>query len=219
MADTAEFFEAIKSGDLQKVRTMVDCDPKLVDAESNGVAALMFAVYNRKQPVVDFLLQRGAKIDFFQAAALNNVDVMERALKENPQLARAFSKDGFTALGLASFFGSTEAAQLLLNNKADPNDVSKNSMKVAPLHSAVANRDPQKSLELTTLLLRHGAKVNIAQEGGWTPLHQAAAHGAREIVRMLLDRGADPRAISTDGRTPAQMAEAGKFPEVAALLS
>jgi ankyrin repeat protein len=92
-------------------------------------------------------------------------------------------------------------------------------MKVAPLHSAVANRDPQKSLELTRLLLRHGADVNLAQQGGWTPLHQAAAHGAREIVRMLLDAGADRRAISADGRTPAQMAEAGKFPDVAATLS
>lgn len=219
MAEATELFEAIKGGDLEKVRAMVDRDPKLVDAESNGVAAVMFAVYNRQQPIVDLLMQRGPKIDFFQAAALNKVDVMERMLKENPQLAREFSKDGFTALGLASFFGSTQAAELLLKNKADPNDVSKNSMKVAPIHSAAANRDPQKSLELTTLLLRHGAKVNIAQEGGWTPLHQAAAHGAKEIVRMLLDRGADRRAISTDGRTPAQMAQAGNFPEVAAILS
>jgi ankyrin repeat protein len=219
MDQVAQLFEAIKAGDLAKARSVLDGDAKLADAESNGVTALMFAIYNQKQPIVELLLQRGARVDVFAAAALNNVDAVARMLKGNRQLGKAVSKDGFTALGFASFFGCAETAELLLQHDADPNKASENAMKVTPLHSAVANRDPQKSLALTRLLLRHGANVNVAQHGGWTPLHQAAAHGQREIVRMLLERGADPHATSSDGRTAAQMAQASNHADLAAMLS
>jgi ankyrin repeat protein len=55
--------------------------------------------------------------------------------------------------------------------------------------------------------LESGAQDNAVQHGGWTPLHQAAAHGNLEMVDLLLDYGADLAMRSDDGRTALMMAE------------
>jgi ankyrin repeat protein len=43
--------------------------------------------------------------------------------------------------------------------------------------------------------------------GSQTPLHIAASKGNAEIVKLLLDRGADPYAMDDEGRTPAETAQ------------
>jgi ankyrin repeat protein len=64
----------------------------------------------------------------------------------------------------------------------------------------------------------NGAEVNIAQEGGWTPLHQAAAHGQIEIIKLLLEHKANVNSKSDDGSTPLQMAQNKGYSEAAELL-
>ena len=49
-----------------------------------------------------------------------------------------------------------------------------------------------------------------------TPLHAAAEAGRPEIVRLLLDCGADPLAVDADGRVPADLAE---DPDVRSILT
>jgi uncharacterized protein len=91
-------------------------------------------------------------------------------------------------------------------------------MRVTPLHSAVAHRDTKKAAEMAKLLLAQNANVNVAQHGGWTPLHQAAAHGQTEILTMLLQRNANVSAKSEDGRLPVDMAAEGGHKESVELL-
>lgn len=40
--------------------------------------------------------------------------------------------------------------------------------------------------EVTELLVKHGASVNVADLWKFTPLHEAAAKGKYEIVKLLL---------------------------------
>jgi ankyrin repeat protein len=49
-------------------------------------------------------------------------------------------------------------------------------------------------------------------------LHYAASEGHTEVVRVLLDRGADPRVSALGGMTPLFLAAAGGHSEVAKLL-
>ena len=53
------------------------------------------------------------------------------------------------------------------------------------------------------LLLEHGAKVN---QTGWSPLLYAATGPEPDLVRLLLDRGAEIDAGSPNGSTPLMMA-------------
>jgi len=46
--------------------------------------------------------------------------------------------------------------------------------------------------------------------GGFTPLMSAAAMGAKEIISLLLEKGADKNLISDDGRTASEFALAAE---------
>ena len=60
--------------------------------------------------------------------------------------------------------------------------------------------------------------MNAKGKLGWTPLHQAADHGHREIVGLLLAKGADVNAKGLDRWTPLNIATASGHKEVAELL-
>ena len=53
-------------------------------------------------------------------------------------------------------------------------------------------------------------------DDGWTPLHKAAYEGYREIVELLIAKGADVNAKMEDGDTPLDLAE--DEPEIADIL-
>lgn len=53
---------------------------------------------------------------------------------------------------------------------------------LVPLHNACS----YGHYEVTELLVKHGASVNVADLWKFTPLHEAAAKGKYEIVRLLL---------------------------------
>ena len=66
-----------------------------------------------------------------------------------------------------------------------------------PLHNACS----YGHYEVTELLVKHGANVNVADLWKFTPLHEAAAKGKYEIVKLLLKHGADPTKKNRDGAT------------------
>jgi uncharacterized protein len=216
MSSTATVFDAIAAGDVEHVRRIVAADPAASAArDADGLSAVLRARYRFHLEIVDVLLAADPDLDLFDAAAVGRTDRVWDLLGAQPNLARAYAADGFTALQLASFFGHVEPARLLLDAGADVNAVSRNQMQVQPLHSALAGRHHA----LCELLLERGAQVNTAQQDGFTPLHEAAQHGDRRLVDMLLARGADRLATKTDGETPAATAASHGHPEIAALLT
>lgn len=65
------------------------------------------------------------------------------------------------------------------------------------------------SLQVTELLVKHGAVVNVADLWKFTPLHEAAAKGKYEICKLLLRHGADPLKKNRDGNTPLDLVKEG----------
>ena len=68
-----------------------------------------------------------------------------------------------------------------------------------------------------------GADVNARDHSGYGALHHAAARGDNELIRYLVDRGADVTIVSRRGQTTADMANGPvqriqPFPETVALL-
>ena len=68
-----------------------------------------------------------------------------------------------------------------------------------------------------------GANANQRDDEGYTPLHNAASRGDVEMIRYLVEHGADVTAVSRVGQTTADMANGPyqrtqPFPEAVALL-
>jgi ankyrin repeat protein len=200
METTPEFLQALKTGDTAAVQAMVAERPGLATARTAaGVSAALVAIYYGHPAVAEALFAGGATPDLFEAAAAGRAERAARLLDEDPAQVNAYAADGFTPLGLAAYFGHEAVAQLLLARGANPNQAARNTMRVCPLHSAVANRDGAAALRLAALLLEAGADPNARQEGGFTPLHEAAFHGEAALARLLLRHGADPALRTDDG--------------------
>lgn len=71
--------------------------------------------------------------------------------------------------------------------------------------------------EAAKVLLAHGINVNQKGEEGYTPLHQACFFGHKEIVRLLLESGADPLA-RTAGDLPFTTARLSGHDEICDLI-
>jgi len=83
-----------------------------------------------------------------------------------------------------------------------------------PLHAAVAGGQ----VESGKFLVNQGANLNARYAGGTRVLHEAAFTGRGEVVRVLMELGADKSITNEDGKTPAEVAELRGHETIAALL-
>jgi len=208
------FFEAIKAGELDRVKTMVSADPSLVDARDAEGSAILTAVYHRQKEIVNLLVARGAALSVFEAAAAGEIERVERLLADSPADVNAYSPDGWTSLHLAAFFGHSKIVELLLAHDADVAARSRNPNGNTPLHAALAANQKMAA----ALLIGHGADLDAADAGGWRPLHLAAANNNLESMRTLIAQGADVKTTNKDGLTAIQIADQKNHKEAAALL-
>lgn len=207
----------IRRGATAEVAAEVEADPQAVYArDPQGVSMLMWSVYTGQAVIRDFLLGRIAQLDLFEAAAVGDRLRLLFLLKNDPSSIHSSSPDGWSPLHLAAAFCGHETSQLLLEHGADVHLWSQNPQRNQPLHACIAI---SRSVETARLLIDHGADVNASQVGGYTPLHQAAAAGQKEMVLLLLASGADRTRPCAQGKTPAQYAEERGHSEIAAILN
>lgn len=107
------------------------------------------------------------------------------------------SPQGWTPLHSASDNGNEEIINMLLDKGADINGRSSDESTSWPLYVAVCGKD----VRTATQLLDRGAKIDLRDSDGATALSQALLLGGEEMVRLLVDRGADPTAKSDRGDT------------------
>lgn len=211
-----EIADAIKRGDNSNLKKSLTENPSLADSKTEaGISLLQYAVYCGNAEASD-LIQKFKKtdLDIFEAACTGEESTVVQLLKKDPKMLNAFSSDGFTLLGLASYFGRYTLVKLLLEKGADPAIPSDNPLKVTPVHSACSI----SHYEITELLLKNGAGANAKQMQGYTPLHSTAHNGKKELTQLLIDHGADVNARSDDGKTPLSMALEKGFKDTADLI-
>lgn len=205
----------MKSGDLETVRAALSDDPSLLNAKNDvGQCAILLSCYYGQQHIAKYLLSLGPELDVFTAAAVGRQDFVLKDLDRDPALIGTHSRDGWTPLHVAAFFGQEELALKLIERGAEVDARSTNAMKNTPLHAAAAGR----KLNLVRLLLQEGANANASQEGGWTALHAAAQNGDREIVELLLASGADLNARADNQQNALDLALLKGRQDVAKLL-
>jgi uncharacterized protein len=150
---------------------------------------ILEALYRGDHGAARELAAQKGPLDGFEAAALGDAPRLEQLLREDPEVARAWSPDGFTALHYAAFFGSPEAVRTLVAVGADLEARSANeefAPEATPLHSAVA----AGRMDNAEALLAAGADPNARQRGGFTPLMEAEQRGDLDLAELLIRHGA-----------------------------
>ena len=71
---------------------------------------------------------------------------------------------------------------------------------------------------MISILLRAGAKLEVKDQAGETPLHVAAQEGFIDAARMLIKAGAHVNARDKDGNTPLKRATDYEKPAMADYL-
>lgn len=104
--------------------------------------------------------------------------------------------DFHRSLGSACMTGDLQRIDRLISKGVDVN--ADDASGYAPLHYASRNGHVQAC----SLLLKNGALPNKKTRGGHaTSLHRASYAGHENVVKMLIDAGADPCAQDSDGCT------------------
>jgi len=172
--------DAIKVGDLDGVTQLLRQNPQLANGRpASGEPPIMTALYRGRQAAIAALIASGAQIDIFAAAALGRVDDLRNTV--NGTSVNAYAHDGWTPLHLASFFGHSDAARLLLDSGADVRAVSQNSLANTALHAATAG----KHSDVALLLYGRGGDRFAIDAGGYTPLQIAEQNGLSSVVEAM----------------------------------
>jgi ankyrin repeat protein len=139
-----------------------------------------------------------------QAVRSDDRETIKVLLKDNP--ARVFGKDieGWTPLHWAVLGHHKDMVELLLAHGADVN--AKNRYGQTPLHFLARCEFPDVTDKDTVeMLLAKQPDINAASlQSGQTPLQWAVADGCTEVVKSLLEHGADVSVVSMSTYRPSE---------------
>jgi len=160
-------------------------DRELIEAAERGDAA-----------AVKQLIARGGNVNaqdakrdsaFLIAGARGRTEVLKVLLAANPDF-KLTNRYGGTALIPACHYGHVDAVRLLLGTQIDVDHVN-NLGWTALLEAVILGDGGPAHTEIVRLLVAHGARVNLADRDGVTPLAHARKRGYRSIAVLLEKAG------------------------------
>lgn len=159
----------------------------------------------RNDELTSLLLAHGAQHTVMSACASGDLDLAKRYLAA-PGAIDVVSEERYTSLHMAAAMCDLPMVELLLERGADIGVVSLTGL--VALHCAVGSADDvDAQLALVERLLDAGTSPDQPTKRGVTPLHIAVRNRNVPVVKLLLDRGADPDPVDgARGSTPLRRA-------------
>lgn len=174
-----------------------------IDQNSNNRTALHAAVFKNKIEVVKLLLRSGANPRLFDvnnsnalivAAAKGYNGIVKVLLEHDLDYIDTICPNGLNALCAAVAKNQLEVVKTLLSFGANPKITCDglNALQIA-VYSG--------HLEVTKLLLDTDIDLNYQSDNNGTALHEAILRENCDILKLLLERGANPNLLNKNGNT------------------
>ncbi|TLM87253.1 ankyrin repeat domain-containing protein [Pseudarthrobacter sp. NamE5] len=167
-------------------------------------------------PVLSPEEQANLNQELIAAAKANNVSLVQELIGRGGDVN---AKDAIqdSAFLYAGAEGFNEVLQLTLAAGADVASTNRYG------GTALIPASEHGNVETVRILIDAGVPVNHVNNLGWTAMQEAillnnGGPRQQEVVRLLLDAGADPYIRDPEGRTALQNAERLGFAEIAALI-
>lgn len=211
--DSPPIFAAAGKGNLELVQLLLSnkANPAAFSTQHAGCCGLHIAAEKNYVDVVDALLAAGVDVNIrsekqkltplISAACCGSLEAVEALLKSKADI-NAQSSTGNTALMLAIDRGKIDVALTLI--KSGANLEIKGQKGWTALHNAASGGDKGYK-EVAEALIKHNASVDALSETLLTPLHEAAGKSLVDLVRLLVDAGADVNARDKFSNTPLRM--------------
>jgi ankyrin repeat protein len=230
-----DIHQAVASGDLNKVRTLLEADPSLLELKDiNGRTPLMVTCSppTWKVEVANFLFDKGAVVNvrgalgftplhFAHFVPEGNLNLIQRLIDKGADV-NAQGDNGITPLHYAALMGNIKVARLLIDNgaKVNPYDKYNGELNATFISGTVLqvaiNYSPNE--EIAKLLVENGAKLNLKDYFGNTELHLAALKGYTELVQLLIKHGSEVNAVNDYNHTALYYATKHGYRSVADIL-
>ena len=192
-----EMIASAERGELVVVKKLLAEGARIDARDQRGRSALLAATHRNRVAAARFLIQEGANVnakDFIQdspylyAAAEGRIEILKLTLAAGADLKDTNRYRG-TGLIPAAHHGHVEAVKLLLATAIDKDHVN-NLGWTALLEAVILGDGGAAHTEIVRLLVEAGAKVNVADRDGITPLAHARKSGYSGMVRILTAAGA-----------------------------
>jgi ankyrin repeat protein len=167
-----------REGDLESARIMLDAGVDVNHGDVDNVTPLVAAIMNKQYTLAKFLIDRGADVNIVDAGGRTALYAMIDIRNED-----------WTAM---------------------PNRTTDDLLPTLEVVTAIVDRGAKLDVPLTRpLTVRSGMDFGDTTLGaGATPLMRAARAGDHEVIRVLIEKGANVTATTKDG-TNALMFAAG----------
>jgi ankyrin repeat protein len=221
---SAEILEAVRKGELERVRRLLAGDAGLARArDESGRSAYVLAHVHGHVAVAELLvaeLLRGAglKLDIVEAVLAEDWKRLEDLARTEPDLLHRAHPIGGTPLYAAALVGSDDAYRLR-SLGCSPDTAPPGGSGFTATRGALESPHPGWALRGLADLCGNGADVNARQRGGSSVLHAAVGRRDRALVRLAIRKGADAAAVDEAGRTARALALQLGWGEGAELLA
>ena len=199
-----------EGGNLEIVKVLLKNGAEIDATDSENQTALLRASENGHKAVVAHLLENGADSHHVNVHGLTSIhyaasdgftEIVQLLIDSGADLKRP-SPRSWTPLHMC--YDHPETTHLLLKNGADVNSVENGC---TPLYLAASNNAP----EVVKVLLSYNPNLEITKTGelyekNFSALTVATVLGSAEVVRLLLEAGANINHRSQDGNFPLQYA-------------
>lgn len=217
---TALMYASYK-GDLSAIDKLISAGAEVDAQDKYGWTALMFAAYSGQCEAIRLLLERGANTDLLNNYAKSAIDIaIDRGW---PRVVSLFvfnygkdkeARDSNELFRLACGTSNYSIVRAML--RYFPVDVNKcDSNGNTPLIKAACKGS---LLVVKELLSSPGIQVDLKNREGMTSLMAASGFGNPDIVRLLLEAGANVNITDEHGETAIEYAECLGYTYISEIL-